>query len=51
MMVLGYFYFKNKIVTTHVKREEAFKLTDVDEYLMTLVEYFKVYFSEKKNIL
>jgi hypothetical protein len=41
MMVLGYFYFKIKL--THVKREEAFKLTDVDEYLMTLVEYFKVF--------
>jgi hypothetical protein len=48
---LGYFYLKYKIVTTHVKREEAFKLTDVDEYLMTLVEYFKVYFKVKEYII
>jgi hypothetical protein len=48
---LGYFILKYKIVTTHVKREEAFKLTDVDEYLMTLVEYFKVYFKIKEYII
>jgi hypothetical protein len=39
---------KYKTVTRHVKREEGFKFNDVDEYLKTLVEYFKAYFKVKR---
>jgi hypothetical protein len=39
---------KYKTVTRHVKREEVFKFNDVDEYLKTLVEYFKAYFKVKR---